>query len=179
MRTFSIRKGNDRLLNERRTGIPKALRKIVGSVCTALPTLFGASAHGYGLYPSHHALLVPTLWGSCSIRKLFLTVCEIENGVTMTPKRRSTDFICVIFYLFFDNEKTCLNNRSPNGIQRPFLSPTPTMVYTKETTTHSNRIIHTQLFAKYLFIYNLVPRYGLGINLHVWILANQNQNNYC
>ena len=115
----------------------------------------------------------PNIVRSCSIRKLFLTVCEIENGVTMTPKRRSTDFICVIFYLFFFfNEKTCLNNRSSNGIQRP---PTPTMVYTKETTTHSNRRSHTQLFAKYLFIYNLVPRYGLGINLHVWVLANQNK----
>lgn len=49
------------------------------------------------------------------------------------------------------------------------------MVYTKETTTHSNRRSHTQLFAKYLFIYNLVPRYGLGINLHVRVLANQNK----
>ena len=178
MRTSSIRKGNDRLLYERKTGIPKATQDCWIRLHSSSNIVWGKRTWLWVVsFPP--CTVGPNIVRSCSIRKLFPTVCVIENGVTMTPKRRSTDVICVIFYSFFDNEKTCLNNRSSNEIQRPFLSPTPTMVYTKETTTHSNRIIHTQLFANYLFIYNLVPRYGLGINLHVWILANQNQNNYC
>jgi len=78
----------------------------------------------------------PNIVRSCSVRILFLTVRNVVRRI-----------LSALFFTCFDNKKTCLNNRLSNGIQRPFLSPTPIMVYTKETTTHSKRIIHTQLFA--------------------------------